>query len=297
MRLIAAYGYSAVVTDYHSGIVVTGGTIEVSGQGIGVYAYYGTNIRVSALTVVGSGASEGRGVFCYTSTSMTVTGLVASQLGSGIESEYCTIALASSTLSDNRYGYYSFYDTQVSVTGLTVRRNERGVFDDGTARLSISRSLAEENDFGFYLHPDGSGIVTVTGCTARRSSYTADYDPEIGAYDGIGFVLSDAYNHFGGRSTVSSSIASENEHYGFYLYHPGPTVFKGNSALSNGDDGVYVYEAYGSYGPVWGSNDIARDNSGYGLYSDYAVIGTGNRISGNDEDDWGCPGWTCTVSR
>ena len=138
---------------------------------------------------------------------------------------------------------------------------------------------------------------TVTGCTARRSSYTADYDPEIGAYDGIGFVLSDAYNHFGGRSTVSSSIASENEHYGFYLYHPGPTVLKGNSALSNGDDGVYVYEAYGSYGPVWGSNDIARDNSGYGLYSDYAVIGTGNRISGNDEDDWGCPGWTCTVSR
>ena len=60
--------------------------------------------------------SEGRGVFCYTSTSMTVTGLVASQLGSGIESEYCTIALASSTLSDNRYGYYSVYDTQVSVT-------------------------------------------------------------------------------------------------------------------------------------------------------------------------------------
>ena len=35
-RLIAAYGYSAVVTDYHSGILVTGGTIEVSGQGIGV---------------------------------------------------------------------------------------------------------------------------------------------------------------------------------------------------------------------------------------------------------------------
>lgn len=295
--LVVADSYSGVYTDYHSGISVSGGTIEVSGQGIGVYAYNGSYHRVSALTVTGTGTSAGRGVFCYGATSMSVTGVTASYLGSGIESDLCTITVASSTLSDNDIGYYTYYDTRASASGLTVSRNRLGVYDSATTRFSLTRSLAEGNNFGFYLDPAGYGTVTVSGLVARHSSYTGTWDTSINAYDGIGFVLTTGYTYGAASNSITSSIASDNESYGFYLYYPGPTTFKGNSALANGRSGVSVSESYGYYGPVYGSNNVARDNFEYGFWSEYAVAGSGNRISGNDYDEYGCPGWTCTLSR
>lgn len=295
--LTVAHGYYGVDTYSHGGVTVTGSTIVVAGYGsAGVVINTSSYARVSGVTVTGSGTDEGYGIYCYGGTSATITGVTASNLNAGVASNYCTMSLSSSTLSDNEYGYYSYYDGAITVTGITARGNRIGVYTTQSARFSISRSLAEANNFGFYLFPDGYGTVTVSGCTARDSVYSGTYDYTIDDYDGVGFVVRYAYDYSGSRSTVSNSSAIGNGHYGFYLSSPGPLTFKGNSALGNGNTGVDVYGSYGNYGPVYGSQNTARDNYGFGFWSDYAVVGTGNKMSGNYYT-YECPGWTCTVSR
>lgn len=253
----------------YSDITITDGTIEAATEGTAVHANYSHTVTISKIRFQGMSVS-GVGVWAYAG-GVWVSNCTFTGLNYGVYSLFSDVGISNSAFRSNRYGLSSVEDSRVGVVrSLFMNNDEDGVEIESADEVTIAATTADGNSFGFYIGSEGSGIVDVSGSYARNNEV-------------FGFYIDRTYYDTDFTSlaySVRNSTATGNGGDGFYLYAPGVVAFSGNIAERNGGDGV----EFGNKEPApvaSASSNSARDNSGWGFRSSYAVAGSGNRASGN----------------
>jgi hypothetical protein len=185
--------------------------------------------------------------------------------------------------------YYGLYDTQ------------------GTGNIWANNVLSNVSYDGAYLDATTSATVkvnTVTGPVAdgiydnSSSNSTINHNTldhlYVGVYDDVtsgGTVndnkgISDAYGVYAEDTTDATYTGNkfDNGQYGIETDYPTSEVLTGNTTSDNSEDGVYVYTNNdGTNGGEYSAtlNDNTANYNRFGLYSQFATAGSGNKATGN----------------
>lgn len=272
-RTIYAGGNGIYITDssrvtLKNGRIVFGSTQTGTS---GVQVRQSPTVTITGITIEGNVwdvTEADRGIFCSSSTGLTVSKSRVSGSWMGIATSVCSLKAVSVDVSANkRFGIYSSYATSFDLNGVTANDGFYGIYVDFASRTTINNSTASRNIAdGIMLYVDDSGPVSLAGNVAADNGR-----------HGINGYLTRGIS---GTSYLSNNIASGNGDHGINLYGPGPMYADGNTVDSNGGDGFHVD---GNVGSRWlsASRNSARGNQGYGFWGGGSVLGSGNKASSN----------------
>lgn len=269
--LTGASHHSVIDTNSRTGVTVVGGTIVNDTDQAGLYVNNSLAVSASKVTFVGSDA--GTGVSVYLSAKVQVSNCQFSHWKYGISSYVSSVAVATSSFTDNETGFDSRTDTTINISGSKFTQGKYGIYATATVSVTISNTVTDGNDEeGMYLNSAEVGVINISASFAR-------YNGGDGIY---------AYSPFQPGTSASSSIvntvASNNGYHGIKVDFPGKTTLKGNVTDYNHASGIDLGDSNGGYyGLVTATLNSSRNNNEYGFYAGYAVPGSGNRAYGNAE--------------
>jgi hypothetical protein len=268
-----------------SGFTLTGGTISVNNENThGVYANEGfSTLNISKVNFIDVCDCNTKGMYIERIARANISNTKFSNLMFGLLSVYSNVNLSNSTFDSNFDGFYSNSDNVVNITGSSFINNGRyGIRGENSASFNVSSSKADYNlDSGMYLVANRQGVVNINSSFAQNNL-------------GNGIQVYES-TLAGKTSSIINTVASGN-YNGIYVQRPGSMTLKGNLANNNRNEGIYVFDNFGSNGPLTGSYNSANYNGAHGLYAEFPVAGTGNTATGNGfpaPPEWNCVGFVC----
>src|SRR4051794_21928075 len=212
---------------------VTNGTIQ--NFHYGVYAFAGSNLKLTELTMLFDAANTYNGVFAQNVTGGTFSQISAQNASIGIELDRSANVTVSHANLDGSspYGYYGQYNTHntISNSHASAGGSSSLGFASYYSQESFTSDTANNDGDGFYIYGDANGITKIKSSQANHNASN-------------GFFLYHAYNGSSpGKSpftSVTGNTATYNGTDGFVDEYSIGATYASNHANYNGQFGIYI---------------------------------------------------------
>ena len=286
-------GYDGVDTEGYNRTTIRNGTIRDYTYGVNVND--SSRTTVGFMTIDGEDTSNGYGLYNSYGVKNLFHHLTITDVVQGIYTEYSAeTTIRDSNVTAGDIGFDAYETTKNVISNNVFNANNEGVYEYQSHRNTYTGNRANGGTWGFYFECNGWGQVNVNGNTANNnteagfyltSCYVVDHplDGFVGSRivnntaNGNNFVFGDydSYNELWRGNT-----ANDNDNEGFYFDYPSGHRIVSNKALRN-DHGIYIEDYFSFYNAAAVSNNVARRNSGYGLYAGYGTDGQDNVATNN----------------